>query len=91
MVRGQKRADRQRTKRPPSNARNGTWAFRLTDLQPLFFDDHDEVELRLSRQHKLTVYDAAYLELAKRLGQALATFDGPLAGAASAEGTELVA
>lgn len=38
--------------------------------------------LALSRQHRLTVYDAAYLELAHRLGAPLATFDGELRAAA---------
>ena len=32
----------------------------------------------LARQHTLSVYDAAYLELALRRGAALATLDGPL-------------
>jgi predicted nucleic acid-binding protein len=63
----------------------------FTDLEPIFIDDHDESELlRLSRQHTLTVYDAAYLELAKRLIQPLATFDHPLAAAAIAEGVEVI-
>jgi len=34
--------------------------------------------LGLARQHTLSVYDAAYLELALRRGAALASFDGPL-------------
>jgi len=34
--------------------------------------------LALARQHTLSVYDAAYLELALRRGAALASFDGPL-------------
>ena len=41
---------------------------------------------RLCRLHRLTVYDAAYLEVAKRRGLGLATFDGPLLKAAQAEG-----
>lgn len=60
-------------------------------LEPIFLDDHDEAALlRLSRRHALTAYDAAYLELATRLGQSLATFDHRLAAAARAEGVELV-
>jgi len=39
----------------------------------------------LARRHRLTFYDAAYLELAKREGCALATFDGELIAAAKAE------
>ena len=34
--------------------------------------------LSLARQHTLSVYDAAYLELALRRGATLATLDGPL-------------
>ncbi|MBI4541103.1 MAG: type II toxin-antitoxin system VapC family toxin [Gemmatimonadetes bacterium] len=41
---------------------------------------------RLARAHALTSYDAAYLELATRLGVGLATLDEPLARAAGAEG-----
>jgi len=39
----------------------------------------------LARRHRLTFYDAAYLELAKREGLALATFDRDLVAAARAE------
>jgi predicted nucleic acid-binding protein len=39
----------------------------------------------LAAQHGLTVYDAAYLELARRLGAPLATLDGRLREAAAAE------
>ena len=41
--------------------------------------------LRLARGHKLSVYDAAYLELAQRNGCALATLDVALMRAARAE------
>jgi predicted nucleic acid-binding protein len=41
--------------------------------------------LSLARRHRLTVYDAAYLELAQRQGLEIATLDGALAGAARAE------
>ena len=44
--------------------------------------------LRLARGHRLSVYDAMYLELALREGGLLATFDRKLAGAARAEGVE---
>ena len=43
----------------------------------------------LARTHRLTVYDAAYLELAMRLGIALATLDGELKAAAKAVGVAL--
>jgi predicted nucleic acid-binding protein len=42
--------------------------------------------LRLARTHKLSVYDAAYLELALREGIAIATLDADLRKAASREG-----
>jgi predicted nucleic acid-binding protein len=51
----------------------------------------DEVEiLRLARQHRLTVYDAAYLELAIRNNIPLATLDIELIRAANAEGVPIV-
>lgn len=42
--------------------------------------------LALGRRHKLSSYDAAYLELAMRLGLPLATLDKDLSKAARAEG-----
>ncbi|OAN52891.1 twitching motility protein PilT [Paramagnetospirillum marisnigri] len=57
----------------------------VTDHHP------DEAEiLRLARAHRLTVYDAVYLELAQRLGYPLATLDAELARAARAEGTPVI-
>jgi len=55
--------------------------------------DRDPVEaevLRLARGHRLSVYDAAYLELARREGLMLATLDRDLAGAARAESVPLL-
>lgn len=46
--------------------------------------------LQLARAHKLTIYDAAYLELAKRTASPLATLDSELIRAARAEGVALV-
>ena len=46
--------------------------------------------LILAERHSLTVYDAAYLELAVREGLALATLDGELQRAAQAVGVELL-
>lgn len=43
---------------------------------------------RLSRTHGLSSYDAAYLELASRVGWPLASLDGPLLEAAEREGVE---
>ena len=50
----------------------------------------DATVMTLARKHRLTVYDAAYLELALREGAALATLDAALAEAASAEAVPLV-
>ena len=45
---------------------------------------------RLARTHRLTSYDAAYLELAIRLGVPLATLDDRLRAAAKQEGVALL-
>lgn len=44
---------------------------------------------RLADLHRLSVYDAAYLELAQRRRLPLATLDGPLAAAARQAGVEV--
>lgn len=58
----------------------------LADLALLSIDVDDAPRettvLTLARQHKLTVYDAAYLELAQRKHLPLATLDADLAKAA---------
>ena len=46
--------------------------------------------LALARQHNLTVYDAAYLELATRLGVTLASKDKALLEAARVSGAQTV-
>lgn len=46
--------------------------------------------LTLAEAHRLTVYDAAYLELALRFGLPLATLDKALAAAAQAAGVTLL-
>lgn len=48
--------------------------------------EHFGAELALARKHNLTVYDAAYLELALRTGCKLATHDSALANAAGEYG-----
>lgn len=45
--------------------------------------------LTLARRHRLTVYDAAYLELARREGLPLASLDGAVRSAAAASGVPL--
>jgi predicted nucleic acid-binding protein len=71
----------------------GSAAF-LADLEtlPITFDRQSDSEtvLALARAHRLTVYDAAYLELARRLDAPLATLDRKLAAAARAAGVSLV-
>ena len=59
------------------------------DVQPAMTGVQAKIALALSRQHRLTVYDAAYLELAMRLQVNLATLDGDLKRAAAAEGLAL--
>ena len=51
---------------------------------------HDTLALALARSHRLTTYDAAYLELALRLGLPLASRDQALNAAASKEGVSLL-
>jgi len=46
--------------------------------------------LALAEAHRLTAYDAAYLELALRTALPLATLDGDLHKAARAEGAPLI-
>ena len=46
--------------------------------------------LRLAERHRLTLYDAVYLELALRRGIPLATLDIELRAAAKAEGVKLL-
>ena len=46
--------------------------------------------MRLAERHRLTIYDAAYLELAQRRGVPLATLDTELRNAAGAEGVILL-
>jgi predicted nucleic acid-binding protein len=50
----------------------------------------DRSLLSLARRHRLSVYDAAYLELAQREGVPLATLDNELARAARAEKVPLI-
>ena len=66
----------------------------LADLERLSTridrDPDSEAVLGLARKHNLTGYDAAYLELARRLDLPLATLDRALAAAARADGVPLV-
>lgn len=59
---------------------------RIEDVTP-----SSDTIMTLARRHGLTVYDAAYLEIALRRGAALATLDTRLASAARREGIPLIA
>ncbi len=50
----------------------------------------EDAVLRLARSHKLSVYDAAYLELARRERLPLATLDDDLRKAAGRAGVALI-
>jgi predicted nucleic acid-binding protein len=65
-------------------------ALRLFNALPLEEDEATAEQisgrtLTLARRHELTIYDAAYLELAERRGAILATFDEKLLKAAKKE------
>ena len=68
---------------------------RLADLRELPVETDTQPDLQsafeLARTHGLTMYDAMYLELAKREGATLATLDRALRRAALAEGLRLLA
>jgi predicted nucleic acid-binding protein len=61
-------------------------AITLDDLPPALRQSR---VLDLGRMHKLTAYDATYLELAMRRAATLATFDRKLADAARAAGVRV--
>jgi predicted nucleic acid-binding protein len=70
---------------------NVTTFLRLLAALPIALDDDTasrawQHSLHLARSHRLSVYDAAYLELALRQGLPLATLDDRLAAAAAAAG-----
>ena len=62
-------------------------ALNLVEELPLHLDGQGDSDttLQLARAHKLTIYDAAYLELAVRRHLPLVTFDAALAEAARSE------
>lgn len=73
--------------------RDGT----LADLALLPIDVDQDTDahawgatIRLAERHRLTLYDAAYLELAKRRGLPLATLDKELRAAAKGERLSLL-
>ena len=63
----------------------------LSELSVEIDREPDETQIfSLARRHRLTVYDAAYLDLALRRSAPLATLDDALASAALVEGVMLV-
>jgi predicted nucleic acid-binding protein len=69
-------------------------ALALVDALPLEEDKEtaEQVSVKtisLARKHDLTIYDAAYLELAQRRGATLASFDAQLLKAAAKEGVSV--
>jgi predicted nucleic acid-binding protein len=71
----------------------GTAGF-LADLEALSIRidraPESDVVLALARTHRLTIYDAAYLELASRIDAPLATLDRQLARAATVASVRLL-
>ena len=70
--------------------------FQLLLMLPIQVDSETAAQawkatMSLARQHMLTVYDAAYLELATRRGLPLASKDKELLGAAGREGVRTIA
>lgn len=75
-----------------THARAGSMLEKVSAMSIMFDPLPDGgVLLALATGHRLTFYDAAYLELAMRQGMPLATLDSALARAAVAEGVRLVA
>lgn len=69
-------------------------ALSTLDAYPIMTDEDGSIRawsstFDIARRHNLTLYDAAYLELALRTGAALATLDRHLAEAANSEGVGL--
>ncbi|HEY1218055.1 MAG TPA: type II toxin-antitoxin system VapC family toxin [Bryobacteraceae bacterium] len=74
-----------------TQANTATFLLNLSLLRLRVDQSPDEnAVLRLARVHRLSVYDAACLELAQREGLALATLDADLRQAAASEGVALV-
>lgn len=77
-------------RRRSTQAQAAAFVARLERL-PIVVDDQTDARawgetLRLARAHTLSAYDAAYLELAMRLGLPLASLDGQLLAASAAVG-----
>ncbi len=75
-----------------THARARSMLARVSAMSIVFdpLPDGDAI-LALATRHRLTFYDAVYLELAMREGMPLATLDNALAKAAVSEGVRLIA
>lgn len=63
----------------------------LTELRPVFdFDHEDDAIVNLANVHGLSIYDAAYLEVAERRALPLATLDQSLLRAANRAQVEII-
>ena len=72
-------------------AGSARFLLRLRELRLLQDDAHDEeAVMALARKHRLSAYDATYLETALRRVDSLATLDRNLADAAAAEGIAVI-
>lgn len=87
LIRGERRHRASREATDIFLARLGDMEARIDPTAPELVAS---VLVPLARDLRLSVYDAAYLELAGRLGMALATCDSALAGAARRVGVDLI-
>lgn len=74
------------------SAKGATVRLRSLRELPIYTDAEADLEMvfELARDHHLAIYDAVYLELARRRNEALATLDAALVRAATVEGLSLV-
>lgn len=91
VANGLVRGERRQRSTPENSAR---YLDQLNDfdvaIDVLEVDRVASVLVPLARLERLSVYDAAYLELASRLQVALATLDGPLSAAARRLNIQLI-
>jgi len=73
-----------------TQTQSGAFLSQLSKLAIRMAFPDGEDAMALARAHRLTFYDAAYLELALRAGLPLATLDQALEKAATAEGAPLL-
>lgn len=74
-----------------TEAESAEFLMRLSTLRITHDTGRDESEIfRVARTHRLTIYDAAYLALARRNHVQLATLDSELIRAAQAESVPLL-